>query len=334
MGDKVYVIDDGRPGHVNQTLGALRMLQDPDLEISAIPVTVRHKFLKRPILLGLALFKRLPQRLLALAYAGYYGQRPPQLDQGTLIMSTGGDTLIANVTLARIHQLKNVFIGKRYRAAQRNVQLLVTSGGPAIPGRVITLPFAPVYPMTGAQINIDRPAGTRLCAVLVGGESQEYHYADADYRALAHALNQLCERQKMRVLITTSRRTGSAGESLLRSELKPEYIADATWYSEVPRPTSAAYCQASDLIMVTEDSGSMLTEALNFGKPLIAVSPARVAFTPFYMAFLERLGAQGLHRCPIRDIPERVIGTMSPARPVDSRELVNSIRQLLHRKAA
>lgn len=329
MDIKVCVIDDGRPGHVNQTLGALRMLQMPEQAISRLSVTVRRKYLKRPILLGLALFGRLPRWLLALAYAGYYGQRPPQVAPGVLVMSTGGDTLIANIALARLHGLKNVYIGKRYRAAVRNVHLVVTSGGAPVPGKIITLPFAPVYPEMVPPLAIDRTAGTRLCAVLVGGESQEYHYAEADYRALAEALNQLCARQQMRVLITTSRRTGAAGEHALRSALQPQHIADATWYSEAPRPTSTAYCQASDVILVTEDSGTMLAEALNFGKPLIAASPSRVAITPFYADFLDRLGARGLHRRAIADIAGLDIDALAPAQPPDHRELVDGIRRLL-----
>lgn len=331
MNTTVCVIDDGRPGHVNQTLGILRMLDLPEEAIHTVRVTVRRKFLKRPILLALGLFGRLPRRLLALAYAGYYGQRPPALDSDALILSTGGDTLVANIILARIHGRKNVFTGKRHHVTKGNVALLVTGEGSPIPGKVIVLPFAPVYPKAGPRLNVARDPGIRLCAVLVGGDSQEYHYAEADYLTLARALNQICERDRMRLLITTSRRTGSTGENALRATLNPRHIAEAIWYGEAPRPTASAYCEAGDFIVVTEDSGTMLTEALAFAKPLIAVSPEKTAITPFYADFLDRVGGQGLHRCPISGIAEMDISNLPPARPVDNSELVTGIRRLLGR---
>jgi len=170
-----------------------------------------------------------------------------------------------------------------------------------------------------------------LCAVLVGGESQEFHYVEADYRILAQALNRICGRQRMRLLITTSRRTGGAGENVLRATLDPRHIAEATWYGEAPRPVATAYCEASDLIVVTEDSGTMLTEALAFAKPLISVRPENIAISPFFSDFLGRVVGQGLHRCPISGVAELDISTLSPARPVDNSELVANIRQLLAR---
>jgi len=331
MNMMVCVIDDGRPGHVNQTLGILRMLDLPEEAIHTVRVAVRRKYLKRPIVLTLGLFRRLPRRLLALAFIGYYGQHPPVLASGSLILSTGGDTLVANILLARIYGLNNVFTGKRYQVTTSNVTLLVTGEGSPIPGRVIVLPFAPVYPKAGAPLNVARETGTRLCAVLVGGESQEFHYAEADYRTLAQALNRICERQHMRLLITTSRRTGGAGESVLRTTLDPRHIAEATWYGEAPLPVATSYCEASDLIVVTEDSGTMLTEALAFAKPLISVRPEKTATTPFFADFLDRVVGQGLHRCPISGVAELDISTLSPARPVDNSELVASIQQLLAR---
>jgi hypothetical protein len=329
MKARVCVIDDGRPGHVNQTLGVLRMLDMPDLAQTTVRVAVRRKVLKRPLLLALAAFGRLPRRLLSLAYRAYYGERPPALPAGTLLLSTGGDTLIANLVLARLHGLNNVFIGKRYAAATRHASLLVTAGGAAVPQKIITLPFAPVYPDVAASTAVVREPGARYAAVLVGGDSQEYRYTAADYRALAEALNTLRARQRLRLLVTTSRRTGAEGEAILRADLDRGHLAAATWYGEAPQPTAAAYCQASDLIVVTEDSGTMLTEALNFGKPLVAVRPAQVSLPRFYADFLARLVDQGLHRCAIGDLAGLDPGTLSPARPVDHRELVACVRRLL-----
>src|SRR5690606_25700289 len=95
-----------------------------------------------------------------------------------------------------------------------------------------------------------------------------------DWRALAAGLATLARRENARLLLTTSRRTGAAAETLLRENLPAELITDAVWWSRAPRKVMREFLAAAQAIVVTEDSLSMVAESLYSGRPVLSVAPA------------------------------------------------------------
>lgn len=338
------ILSDGRPGHYNQSLGLVATLHAPLRDATTLALPAPRRALKNPVLLLAWLGGRLPA-LLRLAYRLYYGVPPPPLPPGTrALLSTGGDTLVANIVLARLHALPNAFLGKRSPFTDLGVALLFAAEGRPVPGRVVVLDFGPVQaPASGVPPPATPPA---LLAVLVGGDSTEYRYTPADYAALADALNALCARTGLRLLLTTSRRTGTAGEQALRDGLRADCLADATWYATAPRPVTRDYCTRADAILCTVDSGTMLTESLQFGRPVFACRPAVGRPTPFYQRFLDRLAAQGVVFSDITGSPgitdTRDTGGLAgidpagtpPARPPDLGAATDAFARLLARHAS
>src|SRR5262249_51919797 len=86
--------------------------------------------------------------------------------------------------------------------------------------------------------------------------------------ALADQLASLARRHGAGLLVTPSRRTGAAGERILRERLAevPAYI----WDGSGENPYFAMLALA-DAVIVTEDSVSMVTEAASTGKPVHVV---------------------------------------------------------------
>lgn len=312
MTPATYVLSDGRPGHFNQSLGVLAANAPGAAGPQVIDLPATHRALKHLVLLGVLLAGH-HAGLLRRLYRLYYGGDVPKLDNCELILSTGGDTLVASIVIARLQRCANVFIGKRSLFTDRGVDLVFAAEGQDIPGRVVVLDFGPMnVPPVPPPARKGKP---ETLAVLIGGDSNEYRYVVDDYIALADALNHLCSRTGARLLLTTSRRTGDTGEAILRERIAKEHLLDATWYGSAPRPVTRDYCLRADAILCSEDSGTMLTETIHYSRPVIAFHPATRRLTPFYTAFLARLAGKGVRFGNIPELANLDIGSVTPAIP-------------------
>lgn len=320
-----WVLSDGRPGHFNQSLGLLSALP-ADLAAHRLVTLPPPRKIVKNIALLLAAFAG-PALARAL-FRLYYGSEPPPAQDCRLLVSTGGDTLVANLLLARLSGKPNVFIGKRSRITDRGIALVFASSGRAVPGRVVVLDFGPVN-MPSLASNSKEKSNT--IAVLIGGNSTEYAYTETDYLALAGALNTLCARTGLRLLLTTSRRTGLHGEAILREHINTAHITEATWYNTAPQPVTRDYCTRADAILCSEDSGTMLTESIQFGKPVIGYHPAQRHTTAFYNNFLDKLRGHRVVFTGINGIATIDPQALPPAVPVDITPVSTALHALLKR---
>ena len=130
----------------------------------------------------------------------------------------------------------------------------------------------------------------------------------------------LARREGICWLVTTSRRSGVRLENQLRTLLPADVIADAVWWCHQPAQKLTAYLGAAEKLWVTQDSVSMVTEAVATGKPAIVIYPLRVefpltSFMPGYLDNLEKLGM--ILRLPMNALAEfELQPAAEPDRPV------------------
>src|SRR5260221_5899025 len=108
-------------------------------------------------------------------------------------------------------------------------------------------------------------------AVLIGGQNRVYRFGLEKLAAIADQIAALARRHHASLLVTPSRRTGEAGEILLRERFAG--LPAAIWDGSGDNPYFA-YLALADAILVTEDSVSMVTEATATGKPVHVISLA------------------------------------------------------------
>lgn len=89
------------------------------------------------------------------------------------------------------------------------------------------------------------------------------------------------------MLITTSRRTGSTAEALIKEQVK-DIPAYTYWWGEEKENPLMAFLALSDRIVVTGDSVSMCSEACGTGKPVL-VFCGRNWLTPKHYRFVNSL---------------------------------------------
>jgi mitochondrial fission protein ELM1 len=112
-----------------------------------------------------------------------------------------------------------------------------------------------------------------LVAVLVGGSNGRYRLDASVGHKLATDLALMVERDRVGVMVTPSRRTDPAVTALLTSALQP--VGGWVWDFTGENPYFGMLALA-DLIIVTQDSVSMISEAAATAAPvLVAMLPGR-----------------------------------------------------------
>lgn len=324
----VWLLSDGAPGHLSQSRGIVDALATRRaVAITTIELKVRSTLWKR---LGRLTLPHI--RDAAAWFRRIYDIAPP-LGRPALIVSSGANTLLANALLARLHRVPNVYSGtlKGYDPAAFDCVFSVVPLGVAC-NHVLPLPPVPgelARPLPAA------PDDERLIAVLVGGDGAGYAFKDEDWRAFAAGIATLARRENARLLLTTSRRTGAAAETLLREHLPTELIADAVWWSQVPRKVMRDFLTAAQAIVVTEDSLSMVAESLYSGRPVLSVSPAVAQPNANDGAALRGYVERGLlARSPIAGLAEAAFPSRTAAIPDVQAEIAEVVLSLVERPAA
>lgn len=321
----IWIISEGSPGHVSQSVGLATALAEK------MPLEIRQ-FECRPKINGFV------RQLIRLFWMGKNGRPLPAwmlygplgLERAgagepapDLIISSGGRSVFAARTLAVKYAVPFVFLGERRPYPPDWFHTVFTPSSHETEANDLRMDVIPtkITPEIVNQAAADwknRPIGL-LWTMLIGGTSRSHDFQAPDWEKLAESMTALARREGIRWLVTTSRRTGKEVETKLRGLLPAEVVADAVWWCHQPEKKFSAYLGAAQLIWVTEDSVSMVTEAVAAGKPVVVIRPEHTPFPPNcyipgYLANMESLGL--ISRWPIStmaDFPG--LDSLAPARP-------------------
>lgn len=293
----VWIVSEGSPGHDSQSEGLVAAMS------ATVPVSVHR--LKgrltapgwcRPLVLawmgkrGRPLSERWLQRVTELS--------APRLPPPDLVVSSGGKSVFAARTLAARHGAPYVYLGEQKRFPDAWFDVIVSPVPDDVRENAVQLELLPT-PVTPAGVDKaaaakQRPDG-RVWLLVVGGASRSHRYTDTDWNELANGMNALAEKHGIRWLVSTSRRTGATAESLLKDGIGRDCVADAIWWSQEPRKELHAFLGMAEVVFVTQDSVTMVSEAVSSGRPTVVVHPRDVrfpkgSFLPAYFAKLEESG--------------------------------------------
>ena len=309
----IWIISEGSPGHVSQSVGLA------DAIAARVPATIRQLecrprrsgmmrgFIRRCWMGQRA--RPLPDLILD---HWLRLERPAKEEPAPdVILASGGKSVFAARTLATKYGVPFIFLGERkpYPAAWFHTTFSPSSFDAEandIRMDVIPTKISPAIVRQAAADWADRPKGP-LWTLLIGGTSRSHHYQNGDWEQLAEGMTALARRGGIRWLVTTSRRSGIQLEDRLRDLLPPDIVADAVWWCRQPEKKLTAYLGAAEKIWVTQDSVSMVTEAVATGKPTLVIYPVVVefpltSFMPGYLDNLEKLGM--ILRLPMNGLPE------------------------------
>jgi uncharacterized protein len=283
----VLCLSDGRPGHFNQSRGVLLALERLHaVDVTWVEVKLRWAFL-RPLLK--LLFNRLPLSCWPLIRRAY--GLDSAFQKPDLIVSTGGNTLYLNIALARLLRTRNIFVGGLRGVSAACVGLNIVLDNPDnAPNTLAVL----ISPTAVEWLPMPAKSGAETWMMAIGGDSGSYRFAEPDWDRLVDFMLSAQRDKGIRWVLTTSRRTGLDAENYLKRRVESSGLeVEAVWYCQAPRPVMQPFLTRSSRVFCTEDSFSMITEAVSCGRPVIGLRPEQVSRDDFYRWALERL--QGHH---------------------------------------
>ena len=179
------------------------------------------------------------------------------------------------------------------RIDPKNFDLVVVSEHDPARGENVIVTTGALHRVTPQKIAAEKakfatklePLPQPRVAVLIGGNSQVHRMTPEITKKLAQQLLEL----KTSLMVTASRRTGPENEAILRDMLKGPNVY--FWDGKGDNPYFALLGYA-DYIVATEDSVSMVSEALSTGKPVL-IAPLEGGSKRF-QRFHQMLQEQGL----------------------------------------
>ncbi|MCK4852480.1 MAG: mitochondrial fission ELM1 family protein, partial [Candidatus Omnitrophica bacterium] len=177
--------------------------------------------------------------------------------------------------------------------------------------------------------------GMRI-GLLIGGDNAHFAFNDSLVSALAAAVRTACEKTDNRLYVTTSRRTPRAAEAVIRTafESAPFCGMFVSGKTDTDERTVEKILAISDIVIVSGESMSMVSEAVSSGKPVLVFMPRKKSSRPTkYEKFAKRLQGKGSIRLiKPEDIPGEIDSAgrevKRPVLPDDDRRIYEKMYRL------
>jgi hypothetical protein len=275
---RVLILSDGVAGHDRSSLGILMALsKHRKVKAQVLPIRETRRLSRRAkrALAGLLPFGLFWERFYAVGGAASTAGSLPvahkvPVERIDLVISTGPRTAAANIAIARHLKARNVYFGfSRWPADRFYTVLLTPERRRPHPNRAYTLRPSEI---DAADLPPARPLarnGAELrAALLFGGQSKHYGYTLADMELLAARLIALRGAMPwLGWIVFDSRRTPKEAFDRLVALVEESGVGVAFARFGEGGLLSNAPAFASDLVLVTADSMSMLAESIASQRP-------------------------------------------------------------------
>ncbi|WP_415407427.1 ELM1/GtrOC1 family putative glycosyltransferase [Sulfurovum sp. CS9] len=289
---KVLILSDRRAGHFNQSLAVAEAIKSfGPVEEVYVEVKVKKlgKYLLRILLnsrMGQKLFKSRPSlKMIQIFYEGYEWDGQPDI-----IISAGKDTSLLNAMLALMYGSTNFFIGHPKKLDHSLFSTVLTVLDLGFDNQIV-LNVAPTRSYNGDlrvfATTYDLDPQYEYYTLLIGGDGSGYRFEEEDIEQLITFVNATAD--KVKWLITTSRRTPEAYEAKMEKEMQAEcFIA----FNKNPQKVVAGFLELSTTVFVTEESASMVSEGVAFRKPVVTLSPEHHDADKNYQKILQKFSTE------------------------------------------
>lgn len=251
---RLLILSDGKPGHVNQSVAFARLLGH-DFTICRVALVSRFAKACTYLLDRINLYLGFPYRI------------ADPLPQGvSAVVSAGSATYYANRVIGRTLGVPSIAI--MYPGGYSPAfDLIIAQAHDAPPRRdnILTVPVNLSSPVP--QGLVEKREGVTTVAVIIGGPSRHFAMDGQQVRDQLERLYSLFPGADF--LATTSRRTPAGVERMIvDGPFRYRVIASREQVNPI-----ADFLAVADYVFVTEDSTSMISEAVSFGSARVEVLP-------------------------------------------------------------
>ena len=271
----LLILSDGRPGHYRQSEAIV-------MAIARRRKTIVNRIeLPPPAITPLRLAKYaalwLPP---SFVMRRLYGVNIEVLSRPNLIISAGGQTLAANVALARHFNVPNMYSGTPKHLGGKRFKLVLSPylSAASQPNTAYALKPCALDPdnLPVPKLFAGHDFNFRI-ALLIGGPIASAKFEKPDWLALAQLMKEFSRVYAVRFVLVTSRRTPIEAYEAFDPLLTEQGIVDKFIDHRRAGSGSIAEAYAADAIWATLDSMSMVSEGCAARRPTIALAPAKTA---------------------------------------------------------
>lgn len=287
----VTILSDGRPGHFNQTLGIAERLKQ--VEVKIIEVHYKRKFFDLLLRLSGFIYRFVPFSKPFIEFLFKISLENKTFEEiistnPDIVMSAGSSVATINAMLGKLKDAKSIvcmtpsFIGTapfdlavvpEHDLLPDKENIIKTIGAP---NRINKAFIEKEIEKWNDMLDIDLLSLNRpLVSIFLGG-SDQYHTMNMKIVAtLLKEIENFVLKKNGQLLITTSLRTPGEVENKLKNRFPnnicPLLIIADEW-DDNPVPMMIGI---SDIIIVTEDSVSMISEAVSGNNKVVVVGLAK-----------------------------------------------------------
>lgn len=283
-GALVWVIDTGLPGATNQCLGIANAMPFPTKVVKLRLRSSRLAPLFKAAMNAGAFSRNKPRWFTNLVYRLLFSGPSLSCQKPDVSISTLGRSEIPALFLQKFFGSFALHIGVPTRTPSSCFDLIVrlpSQQMEALDCPAVTVDIAPtavrlesVRAYTSPLVARWRKQERRLLTVLIGGDGNGYKYRPDEWRSLAQGLADLAKNQDLRILLTTSRRTGPIAEKVLKSNAASQSsVIHVVWFNDSSPSIIIDYLAAAEAVICTEESRSMISDAVAAGKNVYTVQP-------------------------------------------------------------
>lgn len=283
----VVILTDDKKGHFNQSWAVAQLL--PESQITSISIRYKSKF--HQLILSLLTYILLPKSWILFLLTQSLKKESCQKIETTscqMVISTGSSLNASNLFLSKLKSAKSVVIMKPSWGWKTQYDLQI------IPKHDTTSFF--YFKRSNTVVTLGAPTSIhkedlnesakklsmalhlptkKYLSIFIGGNSSHHHLTLSMLHHLVQKLNRVIEEKDFHLLITTSRRTPKDVSQYLKNTFSkhprcPLLIIPSEIPSQ-PEHLISGMMGLSDLILVTEDSISMISEAASSGKKVIVI---------------------------------------------------------------
>lgn len=281
---RVIFLADTRPGHYHLAQGVIAALARlRPVEVTRVEVKrkwiVPTRWLRRRITANTFF----PPRMLRMAYRiDAYA-----LPKADLVVSAGGETQMPNICVARFLGTPSIFCGSLLRGlGPENFNLIVSSYGrdAGSDRHMVVLKPSSIDPdALGRPAAVPRYGPRRLpklAGLLIGGNAGPFRYRRKEWELLLAFIAEIAKVWGTRWLVSTSRRTPAYLADRIAELAKDEsVVARFIDYRTAGPGSLPEIFGKAEIIVCTEDSSTMISEAVSARLPVVGVAPQAHRFT-------------------------------------------------------
>ena len=309
-------LTEGISGHDGQALGVIKNLADSGYSINVTTISVgwRTRFTRGLLKFISRKLSRFPNSInINLITMCYTFSSFSNID---IFISSGANLAPLNLALTKKNNAKNIHLSSKrdWHIKDFNAYITTKKISPLknnLSPDIVPNLFDPAKCMRAGEafIKENNLHEEKFSLLILGGNGIGYKYDKHEWDEILKNFSDFCQQSNTKPLFITSPRTPNEVESII--QLKYETSFSVLFHSENKRGSFPHLLYMASNIFVTEDSSTMLSEAISAGKRVACIYPKNINAPEKYTEIIRKYEALNfIKRKNINEISDVVLNEM------------------------